>query len=341
MQVGARAAAFASAQLSLRGDVHCGFSTTTHSCKCRTRRRHHIYTVLPQANKPRTAETGVQWVMEWLKTNLVYAQQQAQEAAVKAREVAEQARTKAATLAGPAYEKAKELARATTERAQDKLDQLQILPPKRTQVAPSAEELQQYCVTPELKEHLGTLTYSTFSDYKQDNLPSIETLTTKSGDDFRLTPWQERHATLVLREVPHLHDLRFVLCPRRMTEAEFWTIYFLITRKYVKPDTVSNANTARTAGSPLPPPVEMPKAISDAGRLNAIAGTASDNVAGPAGSSPAVEDNDDLDEYLKEALKVDKDGGDSLSELSSDVEDLDDYLNQLDADLQDEDGNNG
>jgi hypothetical protein len=32
--------------------------------------------------------------------------------------------------------------------------------------------------------------------------------------DQVLTPWQARHAVLVLKDVPQLQDLRFVLCPR-------------------------------------------------------------------------------------------------------------------------------
>jgi hypothetical protein len=32
--------------------------------------------------------------------------------------------------------------------------------------------------------------------------------------EARLTPWQERHAVLVLGQAQHLQGLRFALCPK-------------------------------------------------------------------------------------------------------------------------------
>lgn len=64
--------------------------------------------------------------------------------------------------------------------------------------------------------------YMTCSDY-----PDTEALAAlHPGSGGKLTPWQERHALLVLAAAAHLRDLRFVLCPRRMDEERFWSIYF-------------------------------------------------------------------------------------------------------------------
>ena len=47
-----------------------------------------------------------------------------------------------------------------------------------------------------------------------------------SGGDFRLNPWQERHVMLILQRAEQLQSLRYALCPKRMEESFFWTIYF-------------------------------------------------------------------------------------------------------------------
>ena len=46
------------------------------------------------------------------------------------------------------------------------------------------------------------------------------------GEDFRLSPWQERHVMLMLQRAEQLQSLRYALCPKRMEESLFWTIYF-------------------------------------------------------------------------------------------------------------------
>lgn len=47
---------------------------------------------------------------------------------------------------------------------------------------------------------------------------------------------QEHHAMLVVRAVREINELRFVLCPKRMTDEQFWKIYFILCKRYL-PDT--------------------------------------------------------------------------------------------------------
>jgi hypothetical protein len=63
-----------------------------------------------------------------------------------------------------------------------------------------------------------------------ETLPTPEEAGNAAG---RLSPWQETHARLILERVPQLQDLRFVLCPRKLDEYEFWMIYFTLCRRYL------------------------------------------------------------------------------------------------------------
>ena len=66
-----------------------------------------------------------------------------------------------------------------------------------TFAGPSNDELLQYSITPDFKEFVRSLTYSTFRDFPLDQLPEMP-----SGNQEQvLTPWQERHALLVVQEV--------------------------------------------------------------------------------------------------------------------------------------------
>jgi hypothetical protein len=70
--------------------------------------------------------------------------------------------------------------------------------------------------TPQV-EHVGTLTYSMFSDYPLDTLPSnplgADAKAGPSGE-LRLSDWQEHHAMLILLRVEQLQHMRFALCPK-------------------------------------------------------------------------------------------------------------------------------
>lgn len=76
---------------------------------------------------------------------------------------------------------------------------------------PSPEELKEYGVTPGLIETVAAMTYSTFSDYPMDALPTTNPLGLSAPippPSFRLTPWQVRRRTRLLRDrLAHNHLL--------------------------------------------------------------------------------------------------------------------------------------
>ena len=37
-------------------------------------------------------------------------------------------------------------------------------------------------------------------------------------------------------QVKEINELRFVLCPKRMNDAQFWVVYFSLARKYMPPE---------------------------------------------------------------------------------------------------------
>ncbi len=41
---------------------------------------------------------------------------------------------------------------------------------------------------------------------------------------------------LVVQVVKEINELRYVLCPKRMTDAQFWQIYFQLAHKYLPED---------------------------------------------------------------------------------------------------------
>ncbi|WIA15278.1 hypothetical protein OEZ85_001949 [Tetradesmus obliquus] len=148
------------------------------------------------------------------------------EAAGLARQLAAQATEQATALAKDAKVKAQEVAKEAIGEAEKSLKNLQ-QGGKQQPAAASADPLQ-YGITPELGQFVRSLTYSTFSDYPLDSLDIPA-----AAADQKLSSWQETHARLLLQQVPQLQDLRFVLCPKRMDEYVFWTIYFTLCKRYL------------------------------------------------------------------------------------------------------------
>lgn len=110
---------------------------------------------------------------------------------------------------------------------------------------PPAAELLEYGITSDFKEFVRSLTYSTFRDFQHEEEAASASAASSSAaqpeeeamagpaQPERLTPWQEKHALLVVRSVQEINELRFVLVPKRMTDQEFWHIYFTLARKYL------------------------------------------------------------------------------------------------------------
>lgn len=61
----------------------------------------------------------------------------------------------------------------------------------------SSQELEQYAISPEFQDYIRSLTYSTFRDFPLEKLPEVK----KESGEKALTPWQEKHALLVVQEV--------------------------------------------------------------------------------------------------------------------------------------------
>ncbi|KAF6236430.1 hypothetical protein COO60DRAFT_1709439 [Scenedesmus sp. NREL 46B-D3] len=195
-------------------------------------------------------------------------------------------------------------------------------------------------ITPELAQFVRSLTYSTFSDYPLDSLDIPP-----AAADQKLNSWQETHARLVLQQVPQLQDLRFVLCPKRMDEYVFWTIYFTLCKRYLPAEQAAAA----------PPPAAAAASGQEAGTNSTAAGSspagagaaAAAAAAGVRGSTDGglgdaeiaeLANDPELDAYLQDALHLDGDaaGAGSVGDGDaggSDLDDLDDYINKLDAEV--------
>eukprot|EP00195_Chlamydomonas_chlamydogama_P013220 CAMPEP_0202915834 /NCGR_PEP_ID=MMETSP1392-20130828/66833_1 /ASSEMBLY_ACC=CAM_ASM_000868 /TAXON_ID=225041 /ORGANISM="Chlamydomonas chlamydogama, Strain SAG 11-48b" /LENGTH=301 /DNA_ID=CAMNT_0049608019 /DNA_START=42 /DNA_END=944 /DNA_ORIENTATION=- len=279
--------------------------------------------------------------MDWLKSSLQAAQKQAQEAAEKARVYAQQASVQAKALAEQATEKAKVLAQQAAEEAQ-KLAATAATATSSGKASntPSAEELQQYGVTDELVEHVGSLTYSTFSDYPVDSLPSVNPLgpdavTTGAPGAFRLSPWQERHALLVLGKVEQLQHLRFALCPKRMTEQSFWTIYFTLCKSLLPPEAFGlppapGLGPSSSSGAAKEGTSSSAGGVSSSTTTGAVAGGKVDAAAGGAAASGATTSASPRGGGLDPDLdNTDLGGGGDEDPDLDNLEDLDDDLDKL------------
>lgn len=198
--------------------------------------------------------------MDFFKRYTEAAQVQAKLAASSASKLAEQLGDQTKVLA----EQASTFGKATAEQAQQRLKDLHLSEHLDKLAAthhqqqeqgkgPSLSELRQYGITPEFQDFVRSLTYSTFRDYPVDELDISESASTDREMHY-LLPWQERHAMLVVQSVKEINELRFVLCPKRMTDEQFWKIYFNLTRKQLPeaafdPDFVPEAAAKQTAST--------------------------------------------------------------------------------------------
>eukprot|EP00271_Cylindrocystis_brebissonii_P007486 TRINITY_DN21056_c0_g2_i1.p1 TRINITY_DN21056_c0_g2~~TRINITY_DN21056_c0_g2_i1.p1 ORF type:complete len:377 (-),score=99.62 TRINITY_DN21056_c0_g2_i1:856-1986(-) len=157
-----------------------------------------------------------------------YSEQLAKEAAKKSRELAEEA-AKSADIGMKAL--VKEFSTSTTAS------------PEKGHVSFTPDELVDYGITDDLREFVKGITIKTFKEFPLSEADSAATPEEASSSSSAsnsniasdLSPWQERHALLVLQTVEEMSDFRYVLCPRRMTERRFWRIYFLLVHTHVAP----------------------------------------------------------------------------------------------------------
>ncbi|KAJ0747803.1 putative BSD domain-containing protein [Helianthus annuus] len=99
----------------------------------------------------------------------------------------------------------------------------------------SAEDLEKFGITDELREFVKEITINTFRDFPLEDDSEMSDIPTISNVRQDLTKWQETHAKLVLSTVKEISKLRYELCPRVMRERKFWRIYFLLVNNHVTP----------------------------------------------------------------------------------------------------------
>ena len=312
--------------------------------------------------------------MDFFKRYSEAAQAQAKLAASSAGKLAEQLGDQTKVFA----EQASIFGKATAEQAQQRLKDLHLSEhldklaashhqqPEEVK-GPSLSELRLYGITPEFKDFVRSLTYSTFRDYPVDELDTFPSASTGREMHY-LFPWQERHAMLIVQAVKEINELRFVLCPKRMTDEHFWRIYFSLTKKQL-PETAFDPTFIPDGIAQQPAPSnplsnfdlqnkvqQLSSAARQLGeettaRLRSAAGTlSSQSPTAPAAQSPKYAD--DLGELAARGLP-DKDGATATSSLSAHQgtdasvtsrdalaldQDLDDYLKDA---KQPGDGHNG
>lgn len=190
--------------------------------------------------------------MDFLWRNLDAAQSQAKLAAASAQGYALQISSQLSDQTRILAEQAGTLSKATAEHAQAKLMDLQLTESlnsafqREQEAGPSEEELLKFSITVDFRDFVRSLTYSTFRDFPlADAIPPCRTssaspssgaeasTSSPSPDAKYLTPWQERHAMLVVLSVKEVNELRFVLCPKRMSDEQFWLVYFTLAKRYL------------------------------------------------------------------------------------------------------------
>ncbi|XP_076895847.1 uncharacterized protein LOC143548624 [Bidens hawaiensis] len=97
-------------------------------------------------------------------------------------------------------------------------------------------EQQLYGITDDLINLLKSFTIETFRNFNLQDEEESAVDGAESTDGIvqkDLSPWQEKHAVLVLSKVKELSQLRFRLCPRYLKERQFWRIYFTLVKNHV------------------------------------------------------------------------------------------------------------
>jgi len=126
-------------------------------------------------------------------------------------------------------------ARATAEEAQGKLSELTassaaLLSANKqgndleSESQGKKSERERYGVTDDMVAFVKGLTPDMFMAKSQE-WPK------EDNDSWKLTPWQEKHVLLVLKEANELRDCRYLLTPKKMSEQRFWEIYFALSQR--------------------------------------------------------------------------------------------------------------
>ncbi|KAG0581035.1 hypothetical protein KC19_4G219500 [Ceratodon purpureus] len=262
----------------------------------------------------------------------------AQETAKKSQEIAMEAAKLSQDLAQETAKRSRELSHDFVIEATKKADQIKTLANEISPaivgraipdgavsptLAPSEQELEEFGITPELREFVKGLTIRTFRDFPLEEsnwkmTSNVSGSTSQVRQD--LSEWQERHAVLVLMTVPEISDFRYVLCPRRMRESKFWKIYFILVQNHVAP---FEARAAERAAAKARAEEEALKQAAISEELSrSLSGVsvranppgAEAETAVSAKSLKSADDDADLDAYLMGALGSDDEAGEGLDD---------------------------
>ena len=261
--------------------------------------------------------------------------EQASAAASKARHLAENVTEKAQDFAQVASANAKVLAEKLKEDAKDLSEQsswqeaaeraktkfFQLSPFKDSeQVAVSKRELEAFGITSSYKDFVRSLDYSTFRDFDEKQLEAqVGFVKSEDGTSCRLNVWQERHAILALKVYGELDHLRYLLCPKRMTEEKFWLVYFSLAQPHLPEGCKTGILPELREEHPQETPVqEEPRAREKEETVS---------------EQDTEDEDDDLDKYLNDVLHDDDDAATGASPSEDDFEDLDGYMEQLNAEM--------
>lgn len=149
----------------------------------------------------------------------------------------------------------------------------------------------------------------------QDFLSKASEWPKEDKKEWSLTPWQEKHVTLVLSKVAELRDCRYLLTPKKMSEQRFWEIYFALSQKHFYAPAKSSGDSPRaasdaTASGSAP---GAPRAMAGSADRSPDRATAGDVAAAvgrldvrepPADDSDAISESEDLNEDLDAYLQV-------------------------------------
>lgn len=239
----------------------------------------------------------------------------------KAQDFATVATANAKVIAEKLKEDAKSLAehkrwQEAAEKAKATLNAFPFLRPTRNR-AVSQVELEAYGITDSYKDFVRSLDYSTFRDFNEQELQTSVGFLKDEEGTLRLNPWQEQHAVLALKVFNELDHLRYLLCPKRMTEEKFWLVYFSLAQSHLPEGCKTGQVPELAKQDPASPPNEQTDDPMQKDR-QAMSDAASKS------------EDDDLDKYLNDVLQEETD---PLSSKDEGFEDLDDYMEQLNAEL--------
>lgn len=154
---------------------------------------------------------------------------------------------------------------------------------------PDQAALERFCVTPDLCTFVRSMTYATFRDFPQEEADKVAEQG-GSGTHPPLNPWQANHAKLVCMSVQEINELRFVLVPKVIDDAQFWAIYFALNRSRLPPECYDESLQVDEQPVMLDPPSRPPQLIKLAAAPEAIKKEFRDFK-----MKPAARESDDLE----------------------------------------------